>query len=55
MPDDRLDEQPGDRRRDPQQGELVDIRAERLEDAAGVDVLQAPDDLHAEQAEAHVP
>jgi hypothetical protein len=54
MADDRLDQQSGDRRRDPQDRQLVDVRAERLEDAAGVDVLQAPDDLHAEQATAHV-
>jgi hypothetical protein len=55
MPDQRLDEQPGDRRRDPQDRQLVELGTERLEDPAGAAVLQSPDDLHSEQAAAHVP
>jgi hypothetical protein len=55
MADDRLDEQPRRGAGDPQDGEIVELGAQRLEDAAGIDVLQAPDDLDAEQTEAHVP
>ncbi len=55
MPDERLHQQPGQRRGDPHQAELVERRAERLEDAAGVGVLQRETDLDAEEAERQVP
>jgi hypothetical protein len=55
MADDRLHQETRDRRGDPQDGQFVDVRAQGLEDPAGVDVLQTPHDLHAEQAAAHVP
>src|SRR3546814_5091844 len=55
MPDDRLDDQSGDRPRDPQQGQFGDVGAERLEDAARIGILQPPDDLDAEQRKAHAP
>ena len=55
MADDRLDQQAGQRRRDPQDGQRIDLGAQGLEDAAGVGVLQAEADLDAEEADAHVP
>src|SRR3546814_9068213 len=55
MADDRLDEQPGQRRRDPQARQSLDILAERLEDAAHIGVLEREADLEAEEAEADVP
>ncbi len=55
MADDRLDEQPGQRGGDPQQREVVDALAQRLEDATHVRVLQREADLDAEEAEADVP
>src|SRR3546814_16665590 len=55
MADDRLDEQPGQRRRDPQARQSLDILAERLEDAAHIGVLEREADLEAEKAEADVP
>ena len=55
MADDRLDEQPGQRCRDPQIGEVVERSAERLEDPAHVGVLQREADLDAEKAEADIP
>src|SRR3546814_2723204 len=51
MADDRLDEQPGQRRRDPQARQSLDILAERLEDAAHIGVLEREADLEAEEAE----
>ena len=55
MADQRLDDQPGYRPGDPQQGKRVDIAAERLEDAADVRVLQAERDLDPEESERDVP
>ena len=55
MADDRLDQQARQRRGDPQDGQAVDLGPQRLEDAAGVGVLQAEADLDAEEADAHVP
>src|SRR5690606_14075272 len=55
MADHRLDQQPGERRRDPQAGQFLDILPERLEDAAHIGVLQRKADLDAEKAEADVP
>jgi hypothetical protein len=54
MPDDRLNEQASDRTGDPQNGQFFQIGAERLKNAARIDVLQTPNDLYAEQAKAHV-
>ena len=53
--DDRLDQEPGHRRRDPQDRDVLDLGAQRLEDPAHVGVLQREADLDAEEAEAHVP
>src|SRR3546814_9275661 len=55
MADDRLDEQPGQRRGDPQARQLLDILAQRLEDAAHIRILQREADLDAEKAEADIP
>src|SRR3546814_10993497 len=55
MPDDRLDDQSGDRPRDPQQGQFGDVGAERLEDAARIGIMQPPDDLDAEPPKANAP
>ena len=55
MADDRLYEQAGQRRRDPQQRQIVQALAQRLEDAAHIRVLQREADLDAEEAEADVP
>src|SRR3546814_18203212 len=55
MADDRLDQQPGQRRGDPQARQLLDILAQRLEDAAHIRILQREADLDAEQAEADIP
>src|SRR3546814_16820950 len=40
MADQRLDEQPGDRPRNPEDREIVDRRAQRLEDAADIGALE---------------
>ncbi len=53
--DDRLHDQAGDRRGEPQDRQLVDRCAERLEDAAHVRVLQREAELDAQEPEAHVP
>ena len=53
--DDGLHDQPGERRGKPEDRQLVDGRAERLEDAAHVRVLQREAELDAEEAETHVP
>src|SRR5690606_15309751 len=53
--DDRLHEQPGEGGGDPQQRELVHLRAEGLEDPADVRVLQCEAELDAQAPEAHVP
>src|SRR3546814_14359817 len=55
MADQRLDEQPGDRPRNPEDREIVDRRAQRLEDAADIGVLEREPDLDAEKAERDVP
>ena len=55
MADDRLDEQAGQRRGDPQRGQIVEAGAKRLEDARHVRVLQREADLDAEEAERNVP
>ena len=55
MADDRLDEQPGQRGGDPQQRQIVNLDAQRLEDTAHVRILQREADLDAEEAEADVP
>ena len=52
---DRLDDQPGQRGGDPQQRDLVHLRAEGLEDPADVRVLQCEAELDAQEPEAHVP
>ena len=54
MPDDRLDEQAGQRRGDPQYRQVVEARSERLEDAAHVRVLEGEADLNAEKSERDV-
>ena len=53
--DDGLDEQAGQRRGEPQNRNLVGARAQVLIDGAHVGHLQAPAELDAEEAEAHVP
>ena len=55
MADHRLHQQAGQRRGDPQQGEIVEIFPQRLEDARHVGVLQREADLDAEEAEADIP
>src|SRR3546814_7699748 len=55
MADDRLGHQPGQRRGDPQARQLLDILAQRLEDAAHIRILQREADLDAEKAEADIP
>src|SRR3546814_5589224 len=55
MADQRLDEQPGDRPRNPEDREIVDRRAQRLEDAADIGALEREPDLDAEKAERDVP
>ena len=52
MADNRLDEQPGQRRRHPQRGQIVDTAAQRLEHPAHIGVLQRKPDLDAEKAHA---
>jgi hypothetical protein len=49
-----LNHQAGDRSRDPKNWKIVYPSPERLEYAAGVCVLEAPDDLHTEKAEAQI-
>ena len=53
--DDGLHQQAGERRRDPQARDLIDLGAERLEDPADVGVLQREAELDAEESETHVP
>ena len=53
--DDRLHEQAGQRRREPEDRDAIGLRAERLVDGAHVPHLQAPAELDAEEPEAHVP
>src|SRR3546814_7050111 len=53
MADQRLDEQPGDRPRNPEDREIVDRRAQRLEDAADIGALEREPDLDAERSEEH--
>ena len=55
MPDDRLDKQPGQGGRNPQDGEIVDLGTEGLKDPADIAVLEGKADLDAEEAHAHVP
>jgi len=52
---DRLHQQSGQRRGDPQQRNRLHVRAQRLEDAADVGVLQRKAELDAKEAETHVP
>jgi hypothetical protein len=51
----RLHQQAGQRCGDPQPRHLVHVRAQGLEDAAGIGVLQGEPELDAQEAEAHVP
>ena len=51
----RLHQQPGQWSRDPEHRDGVDRRAQGLEDAADIGVLQREAELDAEEAEAHVP
>ena len=53
--DDGLHHQPGEGRRRPEQRQAVHVRAQSLEDAAGVGVLQGEPELNAEKAEAQIP
>jgi hypothetical protein len=53
--DDRLHQQARDGCGEPEQRQVVRLRAEGREDAAGVGVLQREAKLDAEEAEAHVP
>ncbi len=53
--DDRLHDQSGQWRGDPQDRDVLDLCAQGLEDAADVGVLQRESELDAEEAEAHVP
>jgi hypothetical protein len=53
--DDRLHQQAGDRRGEPEQRQVVRLGAERREDPAGVRVLQRKAELDAEEAKTHVP
>ena len=53
--DDRLHEQSGQRRREPEHRHLVRLRAELLVDGAHVRHLQPPAELDAEEPEAHIP
>jgi len=55
MADHRLDEQPGQRRGDPEKGEILFGRAHRLEDPADIGILQRKADLNAEKAERGIP
>ena len=55
VPDDRLHEQSGQRRRQPEHGDLVGVARQVFVDGAHVGHLQAPAELDAEEAEAHVP
>ncbi len=55
MADDRLDEQAGERRGDPERGQRFEFGAERLEDAAHIGILQREADLDSQKAEADVP
>ena len=52
--DDRLNEEAGQGRRDPQHRQLVEARAQRLEDAAHVRTLQREADLDSEESEGDV-
>src|SRR5205085_12164697 len=53
--DDRLDQQAGERRRDPQGREIVEARSQRLEDPAHVRILEREADLYAEKTEGDIP
>src|SRR5437016_13322053 len=55
MADDGLDDKPGQRRGEPENGDLVGVGAEVLVDGAHVGHLQCPAELDAQEAEAHVP
>src|SRR5205085_5109198 len=55
IPDHGLHEQPGQRRGDPEQRDVVGRRAEGLEDPRDVRVLQREAELDAEEPEAQVP
>ena len=54
MTDDGLNEKARNGARDPQDRQLIETRTERLENTAGVNILETPDDLHAEESAAHV-
>ena len=53
--DDRLHDQAGDRGRNPQDGQILDFRTQRLEDPADVGILQGEAKLDAEESKTHVP
>ena len=55
MADDRLNQQAGQGRSDPQQRQIIQAFAQRLEDAAHIGVLKGEADLDAEEAEADIP
>jgi len=50
-----LHDQPGQRRGDPEDGQLIHVRSQGLEDAAHAAVLQGERELDAQEAETHVP
>jgi hypothetical protein len=53
--DDRLDDEAGERRREPEHRDLISARAEVLVDGAHVRHLECPAELDAQKPEAHVP
>ena len=55
MSDDGLHKQSGERRGEPENRNLIGMGAEVFVDGAHVGHLQAPAELDAEKAEAHVP
>ena len=55
VPDDRLDDQAGQRRCQPEDRNLVRLRAKVLVDGAHVGHLQRPAELNSEKSETHVP
>src|SRR5208337_1727725 len=55
LADQRLDDHPGDGRGQPQDGQGIGIRAEVAVNGAHVGHLEAPAELDAKKAEAHVP
>jgi hypothetical protein len=52
---DGLNDQSGDRGGDPENGDLVYIRPQRLKDPAYISVLQGKSELDPEESKTHVP